>query len=137
MKVTREVVSDLWPLYESGEASTDTRSLVDEFLAGDPAFAASLRREPRLATGDVALPEDEEARALQRTREVVQGGGWMRGVRIVAILFTVLAIARMPVDDAEHMWPRIILAAIAWALYGALSWRQRRAILRSTRPGGK
>ena len=43
MHVTRDVVSDLWPLYASGEASADTRALVDAFLAGDPAFAQSLR----------------------------------------------------------------------------------------------
>jgi len=38
MNVTHDVVSDLWPLYASGEASADTRALVDTFLAGDPAF---------------------------------------------------------------------------------------------------
>lgn len=43
MTVTRDVVSDLWPLYASGEASADTRTLVEGFLAGDPAFAAALR----------------------------------------------------------------------------------------------
>ena len=33
-KITRDVITDLWPLYESGEASRDTRTIVDEFLAG-------------------------------------------------------------------------------------------------------
>lgn len=137
MKMTRDVVSDLWPLYASGEASADTRSLVEEFLAGDPAFAASLGREPQLAAGDVALPADEEARALERAREAVQGGGWVRGVRLVAITLTVLAVIRFRADAPENVWPRIGVAAVAWALYAALCWRQRRRILRSTRPGGK
>lgn len=137
MNVTRDVVSDLWPLYASGEASADTRSLVEEFLAGDPAFAASLRREPQLAAGDVALPSDEEAQALERTRHAVQGGGWLNGVRLVAITLTVLAIVRFRADTPENVWPRVIVAAVAWVIYGAFSWRQRRRVLRSTRPGGK
>ena len=137
MKVTRDVVSDLWPLYASGEASADTRALVEEFLAGDPGFAALVRKQPNLAADAVALPADEEVKALQRTREAVRGAGWTNGVRLVAITLTVLAIVRMPVDDAENMWPRVIVAALAWALYGAFAWRQRRQILRSTRLGGK
>jgi hypothetical protein len=137
MKVTRDVVSDLWPLYAAGEASADTRSLVEEFLAGDPAFAALLRDEPRLSPEDVTLPADHEAKALERTREMVQGGGLVRAVRLVAVTLTVLAIVRLPADSAENIWPRVFVAALAWALYGALAWRQRRGILRSTRPGGK
>ena len=47
MKITRDVVSDLWPLYSSGEASADTRVLVDEFLRDDPEFARAGSRARR------------------------------------------------------------------------------------------
>ena len=43
LNVTRDVVADLWPVYEAGEATADTRALVDEFLANDPSFAQTLR----------------------------------------------------------------------------------------------
>ena len=43
MKITRDIVSDLWPLCVSGEASPDSRALVDEFLAQD----RELRPKPR------------------------------------------------------------------------------------------
>ena len=38
MKVTRDVVTDLLPLYLSGDASDDTRRLVDDFMTTDPEF---------------------------------------------------------------------------------------------------
>ena len=36
MNVTREVIYDLLPAYFAGEASADTRALVEEFFATDP-----------------------------------------------------------------------------------------------------
>jgi hypothetical protein len=70
-KVTRDVVVDLWPVYVSGEASTDTRTLVDAFLAQDREFADRLR-EPE-STGlrplALALPADHERATLLRTQK--------------------------------------------------------------------
>jgi anti-sigma factor RsiW len=43
-KLTRDVISDLWPLYVTGEASPDTRRLVEEFLASDPTFEKDAAR---------------------------------------------------------------------------------------------
>jgi hypothetical protein len=37
--VSREVIIDLWPFYVSGEASVETRKLVESFLTMNPAFA--------------------------------------------------------------------------------------------------
>jgi hypothetical protein len=37
MNVTREVVTDLLPIYFSGEASADTKVLVEDYFAGRPA----------------------------------------------------------------------------------------------------
>jgi hypothetical protein len=50
MTVTRDVILDVWPLYEAGEVSADTRALVDGFLAGDPEFARLLRRAEAAAS---------------------------------------------------------------------------------------
>lgn len=72
MTVTRDVVLDLLPLYMSGEASADTRALVETFLATDPQLA-------RIAGDGVAHPgdpppaDDTQARAsLARTRRLLQ-----------------------------------------------------------------
>ena len=134
MKVTRDVVSDLWPLYAAGEVSADTRALVDEFLAGDEGFARALKNGVELPAVDVSLPPDEEARALARTRELVHGGGpWQHGVRVVALTLTVLAIVRLPQETTETFVVRVVLAAAAWGLYLLLRSQHRARALGSGR----
>ena len=70
-RLTRDVVNDLWPLYAAGEASGDTRALVEAFLEEDREFARSLS-EPRsdewLKTAAVALPADHEKTTLLRAQ---------------------------------------------------------------------
>jgi anti-sigma factor RsiW len=44
MNVTRNVIFDLLPAYFSGEASAETRALVEEFFATDPEFARMAER---------------------------------------------------------------------------------------------
>ena len=81
--VTRDLVTDLWPLYRSGEASGDTRRLVDGFLAEDADFAETLSASERLlgATPTLRLSPDAErvlldaARHRARNKWLVIGGG--------------------------------------------------------------
>jgi anti-sigma factor RsiW len=44
MNVTREVVYDLLPAYFAGEASAETRALVEEFFTTDPEFGRMAAR---------------------------------------------------------------------------------------------
>lgn len=44
MKITGEVINDLWPLYQSGEASRDTCLLIDTYLEQNPDFAQLLAK---------------------------------------------------------------------------------------------
>ena len=69
-QITRDVVVDLWPLYASGEASTDTRALVEAFIASDPALTARLRDQEvaALKPASVALPANHERATLLRTQ---------------------------------------------------------------------
>ena len=53
MKIAREVIIDLLPLYLSGEASDETNELVREYLDTDPELAEMARE-----TEDAKLPED-------------------------------------------------------------------------------
>src|SRR4029077_7540453 len=43
MNITRDVINDLWPVYAAGEASADTRLLVEEFLRQNPEVAGLLQ----------------------------------------------------------------------------------------------
>jgi hypothetical protein len=66
LEVTRDVISDLWPLCQSGDASGDSRALVGVFLGEDPEFARTLRASEALppVVPHVRLSPDAERRFL-------------------------------------------------------------------------
>jgi hypothetical protein len=135
VKITRDVVSDLWPVYEAGEASSDTRTLVDEFLAQDPSFAATLRGGMTLPAPSSPMSETAETQALKRTRDLVHGRGWLRGTRLFALAMTAVALGRL-VEDTTFTEPPLraiasgTVALVAWAVYAVALDRQRRRALR-------
>jgi len=91
MKVTRDVVLDLLPLYLSGEASADTGALIVEYLAQDPELAQRIRAQPAELFKDAIptpLPPDLEVRALRRARTLINLQKWLFGP---AIAFTAIA----------------------------------------------
>jgi hypothetical protein len=67
---TKDVVVDLWPLYVSGEASAESRALVEGFLERDPEFAERLREHEAAGLGPhgVAPPEGHERATLLRAQ---------------------------------------------------------------------
>ena len=71
LEVTRDVVSDLWPLCRSGDASADSRALVDAYLAEDAALAEKLRRSESLSgvMPGIRLSPDAERRLLDDARQ--------------------------------------------------------------------
>jgi hypothetical protein len=74
LEVTQDVISDLWPLCQSGEASVDSRRLVDAFLHKDGAFARTLRESEALtaAVPRLRLSPDAERRLLDDARSHAQ-----------------------------------------------------------------
>src|SRR5213594_2336052 len=115
MNITRDVVTDLWPLYESGDASADTRRLVDEFLKGDPDLSRRLREDESanlLAAVPVPIAPDHETRALREARKILVRKDWPL---FFAMLFSALAFGRIVSDTSFDVSPKrfIITAAIA------------------------
>lgn len=101
LDVTRDVVSDLWPLCRSGDASADSRSLVDHFLAEDRDFASMLRESTRLTSPlpPVRLSSQTERQLLDQARErarlkllVLGGAVAIVGVAILASLSGLLLL---------------------------------------------
>lgn len=93
MKITRDVVRDLLTVYLAGDASADTRALIEEYLAND----ASLKAEAdAAAAGQVRLPPTPpsaptaELKALGKTRELMKT---RTSTLVVAVVFTVLPFA--------------------------------------------
>lgn len=90
MNVTRNVITDLLPVYFSGEASTDTRGLVEEYFRQDPEFERIARRAATpleaLRQPNGGLDADIEKKALERTRKAVRSGNLWRAFAIAWML---------------------------------------------------
>jgi anti-sigma factor RsiW len=131
MSITRPVILDLWPAYLSGEASPETRALVDEFLREDPEFARQLRENPLDGIAPPPLPPDVEASAFARARRQLRGFPWLLQL---AMIFSALAFGRIVSDTSWDVSPRnfIITAGIAagfWAAFFVTLWRMRARIM--------
>ena len=57
MNVTHNVVTDLLPLYLAGEASDDTRVLVEAYLKQNPSFAVEVREQADKSNPDPTVPK--------------------------------------------------------------------------------
>jgi len=131
MNITRSVIVDLWAVYVSGEASAETRALVEEFLRGDPELAQQLRHEPALPIVAAPLSPDHEARALTATRRRLRG---VPGLLFVAMMLSMMAFGRIVADTSWDVSPRsfIVVASMAgvcWIVYFVSLWRMRARIL--------
>ena len=92
MKVTRDVVKDLLPLYAAGEAGPDSRALVEEFLRDDPELArlAESLRAQDLGAARAAPPRGAGMAALQETRALLRRRTWLMAL---ALFFTGLPLS--------------------------------------------
>ena len=125
MNITREVINDLWPVYAAGEASADTRALIEEFLDRDPEFARILRvrgDETLLGHDLPRLPLDSEAKALRKTKRLLHGWDWLL---FMAMIFSCFAFGRIVSDTSWDVSPVnfIIVASIALAFWIAFFTR--------------
>ena len=134
MKMTRDVVTDLWPLYLSGEASPDTRGLVEAFLRDDPEFARKLSPDLKgpLPGAEVpALTPDNELKTLARIKRRLVGPRWLL---LLAMVFTMQAFGRIVSDTSFDVSPRAfiataVVAACFWAAFLVRLFQGRREVL--------
>ena len=136
LNVTRDVVADLWPVYESGEASADTCVLIEEFLKTDAEFATTLRTAAGVLPPEVDVRPETKLAALERTRDLVRGKGWLRGLRLFAIVMTIFSFGRIVADTSWDVSPRgfiidAVFAVISWTAYVLLINRYRKRSLRA------
>ncbi len=96
LEVSRDVVSDLWALCRAQEASADSRTLVETFLAEDRAFAATLdaSARPALLVPRTQFSPDAERRLVDDARDRARLRLLLAGAAIgltALILLTALA----------------------------------------------
>jgi hypothetical protein len=77
VKITRDVIYDLLPAYFAGEASADSRALIEEFFTTDPEFGRMAERFKRLYkeppdNEDPWSDVGKERRTFQRAKTRVQ-----------------------------------------------------------------
>jgi anti-sigma factor RsiW len=132
--VSSAVISDLWPVYASGEASPDSRAVVEAFLAADPAFAQALRDSSGATLGVAkppALSPDHELKTLALTRRRLWGYLWLLQL---AIMFSCFAFGRIVADTSWDVSPRNFivtasLAAVCWIAFFVSLIRIRARVL--------
>ena len=141
MNVTQDVVTDLLPLYLAGEASDDTRALIEAYLKQNPTFAAEVREQAEKSTAlrDAlrAVPSaDHEKLTLQRVRRFNRRRANLLGV---SIAMTLMPLA-FGFDGSHIHWMMLrdqpgqalafwIAAAGSWIAY-YLTGRRLRTVAR-------
>ena len=88
MNVTKDVIADLLPLYEAGEASADTRALVEHYLKEHPDMRAEASVDAILKAEPASRPEQEQRAALERTRSLLRWRHILFALAIGANLMT-------------------------------------------------
>ncbi len=124
MEITRDVVRDLVTVYLAGEASADTRRLVEAYLQTDPALAADVARakgNPLELPVTPAPPPSAEKRALDATRQLLKN---RTSSLVVACLFTVLPLSF--VFEGSRVTFIVLrdapVVAIAWWITAVVMW---------------
>ena len=142
MRVSRDVIVDLLPLYLAGEASGATRSLVEQYLSRDEVLAMQVRLHLTDGLGAGAalaeLPPELELRSLSRTRALLRRQRWLFGIAIgltVLTLTSKLSLAGNRVTDFHFLLrdyplvfaPIALGAIVCWVAYlsGARRLRAR------------
>jgi hypothetical protein len=127
MNLHENVILDLLPAVRSGQASSESRELVEQYLDAHPQIA---RLAALMPSPDPAL----ELRALRRTRQELGRAGWEKGL---AIFFTLLPLSFVTdghqfrfllADYPGVMVGSAVAAAAFWARY--FLYRQRSPTLR-------
>ena len=130
--VTRDIISDLYVLYSSGDATPDSRRLVEEFLAQDPDLASSLKETGgTIPILPAPLPPAHELKTLDRIKRRLSGPLWLMQFAIVMSCF---AFGRIVSDTSFDVSPRnfiitAVLAVCMWIAFFVKLIRGRRHFL--------
>jgi len=131
MNITREVITDLLPVYSSGEASSDTKSLVEDYFRENPDFERMARSagtplETLRAASPVAAGSEKEKRDLENVRCGFERRKWLFGLSLFLTLsplsfyfrhgHLVSLMVRDVLWEAAFDWS---MAALFWFLYFA------------------
>jgi anti-sigma factor RsiW len=137
MNISRDVVTDLLPLYLAGEASAGTRALLEQYLREHPEFAADIRgqaeKSAALLQAAVALPPDHEKATFERVRRVNRTRQWLLAFALAGTMLPFsFAVTEeinwiMLRDSPEVAAVLIVAAVVFWTAYAVMGRRLRTA----------
>ena len=127
MKITNNVILDLLPLYYAGEASEDTKKLIENYFNKYPEFAKevdelSIKQLPE----DMPLllkPEDEMI-ILRKTKRLLKFRSLLLAIAIfcTALPFAFGDVSWSKIEGVHWLWTNFPLGAIISGLIGLVSW---------------
>lgn len=133
MQVTRDIVIDLMPLYQSGEASADTRTAIEDFLRREPGLGKLMEQD------DGGLPVADQTTALERQtvvriRATIRRRAW---IQALALLCTLLPFSfAFGGGEVRFFMLRDQPASALLLLAGAALWLVYARLTRSLRTTG-
>jgi hypothetical protein len=95
MSISRNVILDLLPVYLAGEASEDTRALVEEYLQSDKELAQMVTesKKPPLAEKiEVPINKETEMASLRRTQTMVHRTILFTAAVILSVCITLMLV---------------------------------------------
>ena len=122
MNISRDIIKDLVAVYLAGEASADTRALVEAHLKTDPELARDVEaaRGASLDLPPTPMPTAEK-QALEATRQLLKT---RTSTLVVAMVFTVLPLTFA--FDGTGMTFLLVrdapVVAAAWWVTAAIMW---------------
>ncbi|HET9791886.1 MAG TPA: hypothetical protein VFR08_11325 [Candidatus Angelobacter sp.] len=119
MNVTRQVITDLLPVYLSGEASEDTKTLVEDYFRQDPDFEHIARTvatplETLRAAAPIGASPERKKRDLESIFLGLRRRKWLFGVSLF------LTLSPLSFDFAHGHIVSLMLPQSLW--HAAFDW---------------
>lgn len=123
MEITPNVIMDLLPLYLAGEASADTRALVEAYLDNNPQMArlAELARETGLPqeAAPAPLSEEDEMKSFKKAKRLMFQHNLFLILAITFTFFFAMGTNFLLDESPQGVVVFFLIAGIFWFLF----WR--------------
>lgn len=116
--IPRNIILDLLPVYIAGEASEESRGLVEEFARSDPEIARLIRAgtlDLAVISPKTAIPDDLEMKTMKRIRSSIRRQMWYVALATSAILMVPL-LAMMFTNEVN--WDLLDFIIMGSLLFG-------------------
>jgi hypothetical protein len=140
MNITQDVITDLLPVYFSGESSGDTRAIVDSFFREHPDFEKLAKRSIKVQLpAEATTPANGEIEVLRRVQRKIRRRGTLLGLAISLTLAPLSFTAISFGDQGTHIkWfmlrdkPQLACAlllasSVLWGVYAITRLTRRTA----------